>query len=72
MRFLVNHFEEKDGQRVLDRSQVFRAKNALKAICQYLFPEAPVYLWSYDGVVGTKCYAEYRCGTTLVRAVVYR
>jgi len=67
MRFLVNHFEDKDGERVLDRSQVFRAKNALKAICQYLFPEAPV-----EGFAGTERHAEYRSGTTLVRAVALR
>lgn len=67
MRFRVNHFEDKDGQRSLVQSQVFRAKDALKAICQYLFPEAPV-----EGFACTNRYGEYREGTTLVRAVVCR
>jgi hypothetical protein len=67
MKYRVNHFEDNDGERALVRSQVLRARNALKAIALYLVPEAPV-----EGFVGTRRYAEYRCGRTLVRAVACR
>lgn len=67
MKFRVNHFEDKDGERSMVRSQVLRAKNALKALCLYLMPETPV-----EGFVATNRYAEYREGNTLVRAVACR
>jgi len=65
MRFQVNHFEEKDGQRTKVYSTVLRAKSAFWAIRQYLMPDAPV-----EGFASTNRYAEYRSDSTLVRAVV--
>jgi hypothetical protein len=65
MKFYVNHFEDKDGQRAMVRSQVLRAKSAFKALCLYLMPEAPA-----GDFVCTNHYAEYREGTTMVRVVV--